>query len=83
MTLKHGRLAKNILPLVMAQVTVSNLSSMTAYHDSGSVRKQDPACMRTHWLSFVFCWRLKPRPCLLVSVHRCAWHRKMRGLVPL
>ena len=69
-TLKCGRPARNILHFRVAQVTASSSSSMTAYRDSGSVRKRDPAWIRVQVLSAVFCCRTKPRPCLLASVHR-------------
>ena len=68
MTMKWGKPAKNNLHLVIAQATVSNSSSMTAYRDSGSDKNLDPAWMRTQLLPSCCC-RMNPRPCLLASVH--------------
>ena len=50
----------------------SSSSSVTAYQDSASVRKQDPAWIRAQVSWSVFCCRINPRPCLLASVHRHA-----------
>ena len=70
MTLKCGKPARNILHFMMAQEIASSSSSMTAYRDSASVRKRDPAWMRAQVSSSVFCCKMNPRPCLLASVHR-------------
>ena len=58
-----------MLHLVMAQATARSSSSMMAYRLSGSVRNRDPAWTRDH-VQPVFCWRTKPRPWRLASVHR-------------
>ena len=52
-TLKCGRPARNVLHFRVAQVTASSSSSMTAYRDSGSVRKRYPAWIRVQVLSAV------------------------------
>ena len=66
---KCGKPARNILHLMIAHVTASSSSSMTAYRVSASDRNLDPAWIRTQ-LSSCFCCRTNPSPCRLASVHR-------------
>ena len=58
-----------MLHLVIAHATARSSSSIIAYLLSGSDRKRDPAWISDQMLS-VFCWRMKPRPWQLASVHR-------------
>ena len=69
-TVKCASPAKNTLHFMIAHDTARSSSSMTAYLDSASVRKRDPAWVRVQVLSTFCCCRMKPRPFLLASVQR-------------
>ena len=60
--------ARKILHFMTAHEMARSSSSMMAYRDSAPVRKRDPAWTRAHVKSGCSCWRMNPRPCLLVSV---------------
>ena len=64
---KCCRPVKNILHLEIVQQKANISSSMTAYLDSVSVRKREPAWIRFH-VPAVFCCSMKPRPWWLASV---------------
>ena len=63
-----GRPASNSLHLEIAHDTANISSSMTAYRDSASERKREPAWTMTH-VSPTNCCKTKPRPWRLASVH--------------
>ena len=53
----------------MAHETANSSSSTTKYRDSASERNRDPACTMSQ-ASACCCWRVKPSPWRLASVHR-------------
>ena len=53
----------------LAHETVNSSIWTIAYSDPASERNRDPACMMSQ-ASACCCWRMKPNPWRLVSVHR-------------
>ena len=69
MTMVKCMPARNMWHLLMAHETANSSSSMIAYRDSASERNRDPAWTMSQ-ASACCCWRMKPSPCRLASVHR-------------
>ena len=68
-TMKWGRPARKIWHFLVAQATARSSSSMTAYRYSASDRNLEPAWTMDQ-MPPCCCWRTKPRPWRLASVHR-------------